>query len=95
MGLTTKGTICAEMADRLMIAFATSKPSPTRLAARVLILSFLCHGGPIASPENAAVRARSTVAFTVFMVLLPWSGFPWSAITDQVRQSKPFGSNNG
>ena len=58
MGLTTKGTIGAQTAktlDELRPLIQAMRDAAERVNPDVLVL---CHGGPIAEPEDAAVRAR-------------------------------------
>ena len=60
MGLTTKGTIGADTA--LTLDEAASRVQALHDAAKKVKpdILVLCHGGPIAEPEDAAVHPAST-----------------------------------
>ena len=58
MGLTTKGTIGAQTAktlDECVDEIQAMRDAAVAVNPDVIVL---CHGGPIAEPEDAAVRAR-------------------------------------
>ena len=92
MGLTTRGSIGAKTA--LTLDEAVGRVQAIRDAAFAVNpdIFVLCHGGPIAEPEDAAYilsRTRGVVGFfgASSMERLPTE----RAITDQVRQFKQIG----
>jgi len=92
MGLTTKGSIGAKTALTLDQAVQRVQAMRDAAAAVNPDILILCHGGPIAEPEDAAyvlARTRGVVGFfgASSMERLPTE----RAITEQVRQFKKIG----
>lgn len=92
MGLTTKGTIGAKTALTLDQAVERAQAMRDAAVAVNPDILVLCHGGPIAEPEDAAYvlsRTRGVVGFfgASSMERLPTE----RAIADQVRQFKKIG----
>ena len=58
MGLTTKGTIGAQTAKTLDQCVEEIQAMRDAAVAENPDVLVLCHGGPLAEPEDAAVRAR-------------------------------------
>jgi predicted TIM-barrel enzyme len=92
MGLTTKGSIGAKTALTLDQAVERVQAMRDAAAAVNPDILVLCHGGPIAEPEDAAyvlARTRGVVGFfgASSMERLPTE----RAITEQVRQFKGIG----
>ncbi|OGG57266.1 MAG: hypothetical protein A3F84_12065 [Candidatus Handelsmanbacteria bacterium RIFCSPLOWO2_12_FULL_64_10] len=92
MGLTTKGSIGAKTALTLDQAVQRVQAMRDAAAAVNPDILVLCHGGPIAEPEDAAyvlARTRGVVGFfgASSMERLPTE----RAITEQVRQFKKIG----
>src|SRR5262249_14543424 len=89
MGLTTKGTIGAETA--LTLEEAARRVQALHDAARAVnpdVLA-LCHGGPIAEPEDAAYVLRHTHGVAGFFGASSIERLPTEvAITDCVRRFK-------
>ena len=54
MGLTTGGAIGAQTALKLDDCLRASTPGPRRRSRSIREMLVLCHGGPIAEPEDAA-----------------------------------------
>ena len=92
MGLTTKGSIGAKTAltlDQAVERVQAMRDAAVQVNPDILVL---CHGGPIAEPEDAAyvlARTRGVVGFfgASSMERLPTE----RAITEQVRQFKKIG----
>jgi predicted TIM-barrel enzyme len=93
MGLTTKGTIGAKTA--LTLAQAVERVQALHDAAKVVNpdVLVLCHGGPIAEPEDAAYVLRHTRGVVGFFGASSIERLPTEvAITDCVRRFKQIGS---
>jgi predicted TIM-barrel enzyme len=92
MGLTTKGTIGAKTA--LTLAESAKRVQAMHDAAKaakpdVLVL---CHGGPIAEPEDAAYILKNTTGVAGFFGASSIERLPTEvAITDCVRRFKSVG----
>lgn len=89
MGLTTKGSIGAETAMSLADAVTTvQRLADAARGVREEVL-VLCHGGPIAEPEDAAVVLRETQGVHGFYGASSMERLPVEvAITEQVRRFK-------
>jgi predicted TIM-barrel enzyme len=89
MGLTTKGTIGARTAITLDDAVGrTQAMRDAAVAVRPAVL-VLCHGGPIAEPEDAAYVLSLTRGVDGFFGASSMERLPTErAITEQVRQFK-------
>jgi predicted TIM-barrel enzyme len=89
MGLTTKGTIGARTAITLDDAVGrTQAMRDAAVAVRPAVL-VLCHGGPIAEPEDAAYVLSRTRGVDGFFGASSMERLPTErAITEQVRQFK-------
>ncbi len=89
MGLTTKGTIGAKTA--LTLEQAAQRVQALANAAKCINpdILVLCHGGPIAEPEDAAYILRHTHGIVGFFGASSIERLPTEvAITDCVRQFK-------
>ena len=74
MGLTTGGAIGAETAKTLDDAVArvqAMRDAAKRVNPDILVL---CHGGPIAEPDDAAYVLERTEGVVGFFGAEPWSG---------------------
>lgn len=92
MGLTTKGSIGAGTAMNLDEAItAVQRLTDAARGVRDDVL-VLCHGGPIATPEDAAEVLRNTRGVDGFYGASSMERLPVEvAITEQVRQFKALG----
>jgi predicted TIM-barrel enzyme len=89
MGLTTKGTIGAKTA--LTLPEAAQRVQQLADAAREVKpnILVLCHGGPIAEPEDAAYVLKATRGIVGFFGASSIERLPTeTAITDCVRRFK-------
>ncbi len=89
MGLTTKGTIGAKTAITLDEAVARTQSIRDAAAAVKPDVLVLCHGGPVAEPEDAAYVLKRTRGVAGFFGASSMERLPTEmAITDQVRRFK-------
>ena len=89
LGLTTKGTIGAKTAITLDDAVARVQAMRDAAAAVNPEILVLCHGGPIAEPEDAAYVLRRTRGVAGFFGASSMERLPTEhAITEQVRKFK-------
>jgi predicted TIM-barrel enzyme len=89
MGLTTKGTIGAKTA--LTLEESAKRVQAMHNAAKVVRsdILVLCHGGPIAEPEDAAYILKNTIGIVGFFGASSIERLPVeSAITSCVRRFK-------
>jgi len=92
MGLTTKGTIGARTALRLEACPARIQAIRDAAVAVNPEALVLCHGGPIAEPEDAAYVLRHTHGVAGFFGASSMERLPAeAAITDQARRFKGIG----
>jgi predicted TIM-barrel enzyme len=89
MGLTTKGTIGARTAktlDECVELIQAMRDAAVAIREDVLVL---CHGGPIAEPEDARYILERTTGIAGFFGASSMERLPTeAAITDTVRQFK-------
>jgi predicted TIM-barrel enzyme len=89
MGLTTGGTIGAETArtlDECVTSIQEMHDAATRVNPDVLVL---CHGGPIAEPEDAAYVIGRTVGVVGFFGASSMERLPTeTAMTENMRRFK-------
>jgi len=89
MGLTTKGTIGAKTAitlDESVARVQAMRDAAVAVKPEVLVL---CHGGPIAEPEDAAYVLRHTRGVAGFFGASSMERLPTEiAITEQVKRFK-------
>jgi predicted TIM-barrel enzyme len=89
MGLTTKGTIGARTAISLDDSVARVQAMRDAAAAVKRDVFVLCHGGPIAEPEDAAYVLRNTRGVAGFFGASSMERLPTEiAITEQVKRFK-------
>ena len=89
MGLTTKGAIGAKTAVTLDEAVRRTQALRDAAAAARPDIIVLCHGGPIAEPEDAAYVLGRTRGVAGFFGASSMERLPTErAITEQVRQFK-------
>ncbi len=89
MGLTTKGTIGAKTAITLDESVRRVQGVRDAAAAVKPDVLVLCHGGPIAEPEDAAYVLRRTKGVAGFFGASSMERLPTeTAITEQVRRFK-------
>jgi predicted TIM-barrel enzyme len=89
MGLTTKGAIGATTAVTLDEAVRRTQALRDAAAAARPDIIVLCHGGPIAEPEDAAYVLGRTRGVAGFFGASSMERLPTErAITEQVRQFK-------
>jgi predicted TIM-barrel enzyme len=89
MGLTTKGAIGAKTAVTLDEAVRRTQALRDAAAAARPDILVLCHGGPIAEPEDAAYVLGRTRGVAGFFGASSMERLPTErAITEQVRQFK-------
>ena len=89
MGLTTKGAIGAKTAVTLDEAVRRTQALRDAAAAARPDILVLCHGGPIAEPEDAAYVLSRTRGVAGFFGASSMERLPTErAITEQVRQFK-------
>jgi predicted TIM-barrel enzyme len=89
MGLTTKGTIGARTARTLDDAVARVQAIHDAAVAVNPDILLLCHGGPIAEPEDAATVLSRTCGIAGFFGASSIERLPTErAITEQVKQFK-------
>lgn len=89
MGLTTKGTIGAKTAITLDEAVARTQAMRDAAVAVKPDVLVLCHGGPIAEPEDAAYVLRHTQGIAGFFGASSMERLPTEvAITEQVKRFK-------
>lgn len=96
MGLTTKGSIGAQSAMTLEVA--AQRVQQLHDAARTINpeILVLCHGGPIAEPEDADYVLRHTQGIVGFFGASSIERLPTErAITEQVRAFKAVGKHCG
>ena len=89
MGLTTGGTIGAETAKTLddCVALIQAMHDAAKTVNPDLIV--LCHGGPIAEPDDAAYVLARTTGVVGFFGAPRWSGCPTeTAMTENMRRFK-------
>jgi predicted TIM-barrel enzyme len=95
MGLTTKGSIGAKTALTLEQAAARVQALHDAAKAVKPDILVLCHGGPIAEPEDAAYILRKTRGVVGFFGASSIERLPTEvAITDCVRRFKEIGVTN-
>jgi predicted TIM-barrel enzyme len=89
MGLTTKGTIGAHTArtlDECVAEIQAMRDAAVAVRADVLVL---CHGGPIAEPEDAAYVLERTEGVVGFFGASSMERLPTEvAMTDTMRRFK-------
>ena len=92
MGLTTKGSIGAKTAltlDQAVERVQAMRDAAVQVNPDILVL---CHGGPIAEPEDAAYVLARTKGVVGFFGASSMERLPTErAITEQVRQFKKIG----
>ena len=89
MGLTTKGTIGAKTAITLEDSVARVQAMRDAAVAVKPDIFVLCHGGPIAEPEDAAYVLRNTKGVAGFFGASSMERLPTEvAITEQVKRFK-------
>ncbi len=89
MGLTTKGTIGAHTAITLDDSVGRTQAMRDAAVAVKPDVLVLCHGGPIAEPEDAAYVLRRTTGVAGFFGASSMERLPTEiAITEQVRLFK-------
>jgi predicted TIM-barrel enzyme len=89
MGLTTKGTIGAKTAITLEESVARVQAMRDAAVAVKPEVLVLCHGGPIAEPEDAAYVLRHTRGVAGFFGASSMERLPTEiAITEQVKRFK-------
>ena len=89
MGLTTKGSIGAETAMDLDEAVRTVQSIRDAAASVRPDILTLCHGGPIAEPEDAAHVLKRTEGVVGFLGASSMERLPTeTAISEQVRKFK-------
>jgi predicted TIM-barrel enzyme len=89
MGLTTKGTIGATTAITLDESVERVQAMRDAAAAAKPEILVLCHGGPIAEPEDAAYVLRRTKGVAGFFGASSMERLPTEiAITEQVKRFK-------
>ncbi len=92
MGLTTKGSIGAKTAltlDQAVERVQAMRDAAAQVNPDILVL---CHGGPIAEPEDAAYVLARTKGVVGFFGASSMERLPTErAITEQVRQFKKIG----
>jgi predicted TIM-barrel enzyme len=92
MGLTTKGTIGAHTArtlDECVTLIQEMRDAAVAINPRVLVL---CHGGPIAEPEDAAYVLKRTTCVVGFFGASSMERLPTElAITENMRRFKAIG----
>jgi predicted TIM-barrel enzyme len=89
MGLTTKGTIGAHTAITLEESVERVQAMRDAAAAVKPDILVLCHGGPIAEPEDAAYVLQRTKGVAGFFGASSMERLPTEvAITEQVRRFK-------
>jgi predicted TIM-barrel enzyme len=94
MGLTTKGSIGAHTALSLEECPARVQAIRDAAAAVTPDILVLCHGGPIAEPEDAAYVLRETHGVAGFFGASSMERLPTErAITEQVRAFKSVASS--
>ena len=89
MGLTTKGTIGAHTArtlDECVTAIQAMHDAATAINPEVIVL---CHGGPIAEPEDAAYVLKRTAGVVGFFGASSMERLPTEvAMTENMRRFK-------
>jgi len=92
MGLTTKGTIGAHTArtlDECVTLIQEMRDAAVAVNPRVIVL---CHGGPIAEPEDAAYVLQRTTGVVGFFGASSMERLPTElAITENMRRFKAIG----
>lgn len=89
MGLTTKGSIGAKTAATLEEAVERVQAMRDAAVSRKPNVFVLCHGGPIAEPEDAAYVLRKTKGVAGFFGASSIERLPVEvAITEQVKRFK-------
>jgi predicted TIM-barrel enzyme len=89
LGLTTKGTIGAQTAVTLDVAIQRVQAMRDAAVAVKPEILVICHGGPIAEPEDAAEVLRQTQGVAGFFGASSVERLPTEvAITDTVRKFK-------
>jgi len=89
VGLTTKGTIGAKTAITLDDAVGRVQAMRDAAAAARPDVLFICHGGPISEPEDAAYVLKHTKGVSGFFGASSMERLPTEiAITEQVRRFK-------
>jgi predicted TIM-barrel enzyme len=89
MGLTTKGTIGAKTALTLEQCVPKVQAIFDRAKAVNSEIIILCHGGPIAEPEDAAYMMQKVPGLAGFFGASSMERLPTeTAITEQVRRFK-------
>ena len=92
MGLTTKGTIGAHTArtlDECVALIQEMRDAAIAIAPGVIVL---CHGGPIAEPEDAAYVLQRTTGVVGFFGASSMERLPTElAITENMRRFKAIG----